>query len=239
MVLHNGLCKVHNFWNNSWIMDIVKCPHHWCQMMMLITRTWPSYVKSKCILCILFILCIYHIFSTLQVSGAMSDCVSIYGYPIMATGKNHSIQHTPGDVARYCDAINCSFDPPENAHKKWVEEQGVCTNQGDHVQLSMMIHSLYKEASSLLCKGVQGKLPYAYLFHIFLIFFIYCIFHNILHMIMIHYIGYSETWRWMRNRRLASCWFKDRLQCPSQGGLLVPSWPRFCSDINQQRLCWH
>ena len=23
MVLHNGLCKVHNFWNNSWIMDIM------------------------------------------------------------------------------------------------------------------------------------------------------------------------------------------------------------------------
>ena len=27
----------------------------------------------------------------------------------MAAGKNHSIRHTPGDVARYCDAINVSY----------------------------------------------------------------------------------------------------------------------------------
>ena len=96
--------------------------------------------------------------------------------PIMATGKNHSILHTSGDVARYCDAINTPYDPPETAHKKWVKEQGVCTNQGDQVQLSMMIHSLHKEASSLLCKAVQGTLLHACLLSIFAIFYICCIF---------------------------------------------------------------
>jgi hypothetical protein len=76
----------------------------------------------------------------------------------MATGKNHSIRHdTPGDVARYCDAINVSCDAPEEEHKLWVKEQGVCTNQGPQAQLSMMLHSLHKEASALLCEAVQGN----------------------------------------------------------------------------------
>lgn len=79
----------------------------------------------------------------------------------MATGKNHSIRHTPGDVARFCDAINVSCDAPEEAHKKWVKEQGVCTNQGPQVQLTMMLHSLRKEASSLLCEAVQGSVSYS------------------------------------------------------------------------------
>jgi hypothetical protein len=77
----------------------------------------------------------------------------------MATGKNHSIIHTPGDVGRHCDAINVSCDPPENAHKicGWVKEQGGGTNQGPQAQLSMMLHSLRKEASALLCEAVQGN----------------------------------------------------------------------------------
>jgi hypothetical protein len=79
----------------------------------------------------------------------------------MPAGKNHSIMHTPGDVASYCDAINTSCDPLETAHKKWVKEQGVCTNQGDQLQLSIIIHSLHKEASSLLCEAVQGTLLHA------------------------------------------------------------------------------
>ncbi len=41
---------------------------------------------------------------------------------IMATGKNHSIKHTPGDVARYGDAINVSCEAPEEAHKDWVKK---------------------------------------------------------------------------------------------------------------------
>jgi hypothetical protein len=80
-----------------------------------------------------------------------------HGNLIMATGKNHSIRHTPGDVALYCDAINVSCDAPEEAHKLWVKEQGVCTNQGPQAQLSMMLHSLHKEASALLCEAVQGN----------------------------------------------------------------------------------
>jgi hypothetical protein len=119
--------------------------------------------------------------------------VNGHGTPIMATGKNHSIQHNPGDVARYCDAINTSCDPPENAHKKWVKEQGVCTNQGDQVQLSMMIHSLQKEASSLLCEGIQGKTIHQCILYIYLIFCIYSIMLHILHMNMILSIHNSET----------------------------------------------
>ncbi len=84
----------------------------------------------------------------------------------MATGKNHSILHHSGDVARYCDYINTSCDPPETAHKKWVKEQGVCTNQGDQVQLSMMLHSLHKEARSLLCEALQGTLIHKCILHI-------------------------------------------------------------------------
>ena len=77
----------------------------------------------------------------------------------MADGKpeNRSIIHTPTDIARYGDAINFSCDPPEEAHKTWVEEEGVCTNQGPQVQLSMMLYSLRKEASALLCEAVQGR----------------------------------------------------------------------------------
>ena len=75
----------------------------------------------------------------------------------MATRKNHSIIHAPGDVCRYGDAINVSCDPPEDAHKIWVKEQGGGTNQGPQAQLSMMLHSLHKKASVLLCEAVQGN----------------------------------------------------------------------------------
>ena len=80
-----------------------------------------------------------------------------HDHPFMATGKNHSIRHIPTDVINYCDAINTSCEAPETAHKNWVKEQGVCTNQGPHVQLTMMKHSLRKEAAALLCEGVQGN----------------------------------------------------------------------------------
>ena len=100
----------------------------------------------------------------------------------MATGKNHSIKHTPGDVARYCDAINISCEAPEEAHKDWVKKQGVCTNQGPEVQLSMMLHTLRKEASSLLCEAVQGNVSnFYFLLHIGILciidyFFIYSVY---------------------------------------------------------------
>ncbi len=35
------------------------------------------------------------------------------GDPIMVTGKNHSIVHTLGYVASYCDSINVSCDAAE------------------------------------------------------------------------------------------------------------------------------
>jgi hypothetical protein len=76
----------------------------------------------------------------------------------MATGKNHSIKHTPTDVVNYGDAINVSCEAPETAHKDWVKEQGVCANQGPHAQFTMMMHSLRKEAAALLCEGVQGNI---------------------------------------------------------------------------------
>jgi len=99
----------------------------------------------------------------------------------MATGKNHSIRHTPGDVARYCDAINISCDAPEEAHKLWVKEQGACTNQGPQAQLSMMLHSLHKEASALLCEAVQGNVCLLYFSNMKGIFCIFVNFHHILH----------------------------------------------------------
>ena len=99
----------------------------------------------------------------------------------MATAKNHSIRHTPVDVARYCGAINVSCDAPEEAHKLWVQEQGVCTNQGPQAQLSMMLHPLRKKASALLCEAVQGN-ACVFLFSkingifcIFVKFIIFCI----------------------------------------------------------------
>ena len=59
----------------------------------------------------------------------MQNCFFIingHSNPIMATGKNHSIRHTPGDVALYCDAINVSCDAPRTEEK--------ITLVGSHIQ---------------------------------------------------------------------------------------------------------
>ena len=74
----------------------------------------------------------------------------------MHNEKNHSIKHGGGDVAKYADIINMSCDAPEDGHKFWIKEPGGNTNQGP--ELTMMHHSLRKEASALLCEGVQGSL---------------------------------------------------------------------------------
>ena len=95
------------------------------------------------------------------------------------------MRHTGGDVARYCDAINVSCDTPEEAHKIWVKQQGVCTNQGPQAQLSMMLHSLHKEASSLLCEAVQGKDCVVQLSNIFGIFCIFPRISRIFHIVHI------------------------------------------------------
>ncbi len=74
--------------------------------------------------------------------------------------KNHSInsiKHGGGDVAKYADIINMSCDAPEYGHKFWIKELGGNTNQGPEAALTMMHHSLWKEASALLCDGVQGS----------------------------------------------------------------------------------
>ena len=95
------------------------------------------------------------------------------------------MRHTGGDGARYCDAINVSCDAPEEAHKIWVKQQGVCTNQGPQAQLSMMLHSLHKEASSLLCEAVQGKDCVVQLSNIFGIFCIFPRISRIVHIVRI------------------------------------------------------
>ncbi len=76
----------------------------------------------------------------------------------MGTEKVHSIIHSPNDAARFCHYLNYCCEAPEKGHKIWVGQQGEKTNQGPESQLSMMIHSLRKECSSLLCEAVQGKL---------------------------------------------------------------------------------
>jgi hypothetical protein len=47
-------------------------------------------------------------------------------------------------------------EAPEEAHKKWIKEQGGKTNQGASSEVTMMRHSLRKEAAALCCEGIQG-----------------------------------------------------------------------------------
>ena len=49
-----------------------------------------------------------------------------------------------------------NVEGPDNLHKEWVKMQGGKTNQGSSSQKTMMVHSLRKEASALLCEAVQG-----------------------------------------------------------------------------------
>ena len=70
--------------------------------------------------------------------------------------KNHSIKHGGGDIGKYGDLINMSCETPEDGHTFWVKEPGGNTNQGPEAALTMMQHSLCKEASALLCEGAQG-----------------------------------------------------------------------------------
>ena len=76
----------------------------------------------------------------------------------MDTEKAHSIKHCHVDVINYSDPLNCSCDGPEGGHKKWVKEQGLKTNQGESAALTMMEHSLRKEASELLCDVMQCRI---------------------------------------------------------------------------------
>jgi hypothetical protein len=76
----------------------------------------------------------------------------------MHNEKNHNIKHGGGDIAMYADIINMSCEAPEDGHKFWIQEPGGNTNQEPEAALTMMNHSLRKEASALLCEGVQGSL---------------------------------------------------------------------------------
>ena len=75
----------------------------------------------------------------------------------MAAEKVHSMIHTPNDVTRFGHYLNYCCEPPKKGHRLWVGLQGAKTNQGHEVQLTMMLHSLRKECSSLLCEAVQGE----------------------------------------------------------------------------------
>ncbi len=74
----------------------------------------------------------------------------------MATEKVQSIIDTPNDVAWFCHYLNTCCEAPESGHKNYVKQQGLKTNQGPEVQLTMMLHSLHKECSAILCEAVQG-----------------------------------------------------------------------------------
>ncbi len=61
------------------------------------------------------------------------------------------------EIAKYADIINMSCNAPEDGHIFWIKEPGGNRNQGPEATLTMMHHSLWKEASALLCEGVQGS----------------------------------------------------------------------------------
>jgi hypothetical protein len=75
----------------------------------------------------------------------------------MHNEKNHNIKHGGGDVAKYADIIKMSCYAPEDDHKLWIKEPGGNTNQGPEAALTMMHQTLRKEASALLCEGVQDS----------------------------------------------------------------------------------
>ncbi len=72
--------------------------------------------------------------------------------------KNDSIVHGGNDNTKYADVIKMSCETPEDAHKLRIKEPGGCTNQGPDAALTMMNDALRKEASVLLCEGVQGTI---------------------------------------------------------------------------------
>jgi hypothetical protein len=128
---------------------------------------------------ILHILHIVHVwFNFLPISRYLQKAPVVFPYSnsrgnIMETEKNHSLKHAPNDIAKWGDSVNTSCEGPETGHKEWVKKQGGKTNQGPAVSLSMVQHTLRKEASALLCEAVQGDFEN---FEILFIFYIFCIF---------------------------------------------------------------
>ena len=98
------------------------------------------------------------------VRSLLNMFVSVFPYKnkvgrfIMDTEKAHSVKHSHIDVLGFANPLNCSCDGPEGGHKRWVKLQGAKTNQGDTSALTMMEHTLRKEASELLCSAVQSRI---------------------------------------------------------------------------------
>ena len=53
--------------------------------------------------------------------------------------------------------MNACCEAPEKAHTLWVKGQGGNTNQGPAAALTMMRHTVNKEASQMLCWAVQAR----------------------------------------------------------------------------------
>jgi hypothetical protein len=123
----------------------------------------------------------------------------------MATGKNYSIVHTPGDVTHYCEAINISCEHPEKAHKTWVKEQGICTNQGPHAASGSVEDdvTLLAQGSKFFCMKlfkVFTSMPLSFSYHtycaLFCIFYILCIIFHFLHILHLLYGDYYRLLNW-------------------------------------------
>ncbi len=76
----------------------------------------------------------------------------------MHNEKNQSIKHGERDVGKYGYIINMSCDVPEDGHTFCIKEPGGNTNQGPEAALTMMHHSLRKEASALLYARFRASL---------------------------------------------------------------------------------
>ena len=79
------------------------------------------------------------------------------GRLIMDTEKVHSIIHCGIEICSVANPMNASCEAPEKAHTLWVKGQGGNTNQGPSAALTMMRHTVNKEASQMLCRAVQAR----------------------------------------------------------------------------------
>ena len=98
----------------------------------------------------------YWCFRYFEKCTALFPYENSHGFNIMHNEKNHSMKHGGGDIAKWADLINMSCEAPETGHKLHIKEPGGCTNQGPAAALTMMNHTLRKEASEFLCEAVQG-----------------------------------------------------------------------------------
>ncbi len=111
------------------------------------------------IICVMPIIHIIYLdFRLLQLFKTVFPHRNGLGRLIMDTEKVHFIKHCHVDEINYANPINCCCDGPKGGHKTWVHEQGLKTNQGPSAAMTLMTHSLNKEASQLLCDAMQCRL---------------------------------------------------------------------------------